>query len=692
MTLVWGHDQLSVELTTTPTSPMKFVRLGLPGDPPLLSEQPAIEISIASAGRSWGRSLSRTVVGAQLRYVDHVADVIDGWSRLRVVTEDAEFGVVATLNLLTYPNESAMVGWVKVEVREGFREVTVLSASSLAFGLVHADETIEELKLTAGENSWLSEGRWKTVPLRDAGLPQVGIAEHRVAASHATITRAGYGPWSTSASLPVAVIESSKRARMWQIENNGPWRWDIGEDSAGAFAVLAGPTDENHSAYYRLAPGDEFETVRASISFGNSFFEASAAMTSYRRRVRAQHGVLRTPKVVYNDYLNTLMADPSEEKLLPLIASAAEAGAEVFCIDAGWYSDGDGWWDTVGAWKPSLVRFPRGLEAITRYIEELGMVPGIWMEPGVLGVRSEVIRALGIDAVLCRNGEPVVEHGRYCLNYSNPKVSDYLDATIDALIADLNIGYFKFDDNVDPSNGGSPGSASLGAALQESANAQAAWLDRLRLRHPTLILENCASGGMREDFVLIQRTDLQSTSDQQIAALYPPIACAAPMMMPPEAAGNWAVPTKEDSPQELTFSLCTSMLGNFFFSGFLDQLHAPAFAAVQSAVKAYKGVRDQLARAKPFWPLGLAGWSDDVIVLGLRDGGDHFVTVWNRSERPTSLVLDIDVSGSLHSIEPIFPTSLHPWQLNILPTGRSVGVSIPAGLDARTFVVHGEMA
>ena len=52
--------------------------------------------------------------------------------------------------------------------------------------------------------------------------------------------------------------------------------------------------------------------------------------------------------IVFNDYMNTLMADPTAERLSTLIPAAARTGAEVYCIDAGWHSDDTDWWDDVG--------------------------------------------------------------------------------------------------------------------------------------------------------------------------------------------------------------------------------------------------------------------------------------------------------------------------------------------------------
>jgi alpha-galactosidase len=48
--------------------------------------------------------------------------------------------------------------------------------------------------------------------------------------------------------------------------------------------------------------------------------------------------------------MNCLWGDSTEEKELPLIDDAAEAGCEYFVIDAGWYAEqNEDWSSTVGA-------------------------------------------------------------------------------------------------------------------------------------------------------------------------------------------------------------------------------------------------------------------------------------------------------------------------------------------------------
>ena len=185
--------------------------------------------------------------------------------------------------------------------------------------------------------------------------------------------------------------------------------------------------------------------------------------------------------MIYNDYMNTLMGDPTTERLLPLVDAAADAGAEAFCIDAGWYDNTmqgfAGWWDYVGEWQPSSVRFPNGITEVLDRIRERGLIPGLWLEPEVVGVRSPMAERLPDDAFFCRRGRRVVEAGRYHLDLRHPAARAHLDATVDRLVEDLGVGYFKFDYNINPGPGTDVGGDSAGAGLLGHNRAQLDWLD-----------------------------------------------------------------------------------------------------------------------------------------------------------------------------------------------------------------------
>ena len=63
-----------------------------------------------------------------------------------------------------------------------------------------------------------------------------------------------------------------------------------------------------------------------------------AELTRNGRLTRRPHPDNERLTVIYNHYMNTLMGDPTTERLLPLVDTTADAVAEAFCIDAGWYA------------------------------------------------------------------------------------------------------------------------------------------------------------------------------------------------------------------------------------------------------------------------------------------------------------------------------------------------------------------
>src|SRR6202042_862904 len=266
-----------------------------------------------------------------------------------------------------------------------------------------------------------AEGRWQRQALRDA-LPDLNRSAHHGANPRGRFGLTSEGTWSSGMYLPMGAVINRRtgHAWAWQIEHNGGWHWQVGECPhrgmakgtgphgrhapkgavGGAYLALLGPTDTEHHWQVTLGPGEGFTPVPASVAVSPGGFDGAVAeLTAIRRAIRRPHEDSRRLSVIFNDYMNTLMGSPTTERLLPLISAAAAVGAEYFCIDSGWYAEIDeGWWDTVGAWRPSRSRFPGGIAKVLDHIRAAGMVPGLWLEPEVVGVNSEVGGQLPTDA------------------------------------------------------------------------------------------------------------------------------------------------------------------------------------------------------------------------------------------------------------------------------------------------------
>ena len=626
----------------------------------------------------------RSAVGERLRVQGSQVTTDAGATRAIVVQADAVSGLEVRTTV-TAPVGTAAVR-IENEVRNAGEEpvvVTAVSSATIGIGATAAD--LDGVVWGRAASEWLAEARWQEVPLRDE-LPELALNLHgQDGRGHASLS--SHGAWSSGEHLPCGYLaRPDGEALAWQLETSAGWHVDLCQTRGGGVLSLLGPTDQEHQFAHELLPGETFAAVPVAVAASAHRRDgAIAELTRYRRWLRGSAQDQHLP-VVYNDFMNTLMGQPTTEQLLPLVRRAAEAGAEVFCIDAGWFADpaiGD-WWSTVGEWREAPSRFPEGgLRRVIDAIRLAGMAPGLWLEPEVVGVHSPAATRLPDDAFFQRFGRRVQEDRRYHLDFRHPAARAHLDATVDHLVEDYGIEYLKLDYNINPGAGTERDATTAGDGLLAHTRAFREWLVGVQQRHPSLRIENCSSGAMRADYSLLAVTHLQSTSDQQDFRLYPPIAASSPASILPEQCGNWAYPAREMSDDDTVFTLVTGLSGRLYLSGFLDDLRPAQRARVAEAVELHKALRDDLADATPFWPLGLPAWDAPTVCLGLHTSERDLLFVWDRDAAPAAFTLP-----GVGEAEAIFPAGGEPWAF--AATGDGLSVSTPAGIGARVLQVrHG---
>lgn len=643
--------------------------------------RPLIEVLTLADGRTATMHRnSNTVVGSRLRHRDH--DLAADGSVLRLDLAEPG-GLAAVADLRIRPGTAAVTATITVR-NEGEEPAWLTAVPSLSTALTGQLDGVElapeGLELVSGKSDWMAEFRWHRVPLRSR---LVDLGDYQ--AKGALIAHSE-GTWSTGTELPTAAVVAEDRwAWLWQVEHNGGWRWELAEERDVITLTAGGPTDADHQWVQRLDPGAEFRTVPVTLAVGLGFDDAVAQLTEHRRAGRRDHPDRRRLTLIYNDYMNTLMGDPTTEKLLPLIDAAAETGAECFCIDAGWYADDGNWWDTVGEWQPSTSRFPGGFAEVITRIRERGMIPGVWLEPEVVGVRSPVAERLPDEAFLSRNGVRLRLSGRHHLDLRHPAARDHLDRTVDRLVGELGVGMFKLDYNCNAGAGTDVDADSPGAGLLGHNRAHLDWLDGVLDRHPELIIENCGSGAMRCDFAILSRLQLQSTSDQQDTARYAPIAASAPLQLLPEQAGSWAYPADRMSLEEVAATLQAGLLGRLYLSGYLNRLDPERLGLVRQAVAVHKELRPVISSATPSWPLGLPAWDAPLFALRLTGSEESLLTVWHRGGAPVEALVPLPGRPG-REVDLIFPTDLDPWPAELTGDGAALRLRVPAGpIVARTY-------
>ncbi len=160
----------------------------------------------------------------------------------------------------------------------------------------------------------------------------------------------------------------------------------------------------------------------------------------------------RKPYIFYNTwnfqernkhwYKKPYLADMTLERMLKEIDAAHEIGIEIFVVDAGWF-------EKTGDWTPSLKRFPDGLKQVKSKLSEYGMKLGLWFNPTVAAVSSNMYKTFG-NCVKTMNGDKGKPRSVWETeeSYGMCLVSQYRDAFADKLIQlnkELGVTYFKWD-------------------------------------------------------------------------------------------------------------------------------------------------------------------------------------------------------------------------------------------------------
>lgn len=212
---------------------------------------------------------------------------------------------------------------------------------------------------------------------------------------------------------------------------------------------------------------------------------------------------------------------------------AAQAGAERYVLDDGWFKGRPDDRSGLGDWTVDRAKYPQGLTPLIDHVRDLGMDFGLWVEPEMANADSDLLRGHP-DWILGDPGrEQPLGRGQYVLNLTRPEVAENIYGQLDALLRENAIGYLKWDMNRDLTHALSGGRA----AVHNQTLAVYALMDRLRAAHPGVEIESCSSGGGRADYEILKRTDRIWTSDCNDPIERQAIQRGFSIFFPPEVMG-----------------------------------------------------------------------------------------------------------------------------------------------------------
>lgn len=269
----------------------------------------------------------------------------------------------------------------------------------------------------------------------------------------------------------------------------------------------------------RFVTGINPQSFRFCIEPGESFEAPEAVMTlseeGYNGMSRRMHAFVRScivrgtwkkkPRPVLLNSWEAAYFDINQRKLLKLAKAGKEVGAELFVMDDGWFGNRKDDHQSLGDWYVNKKKLPGGLKGLCRKVNGLGLDFGIWVEPEMVNVRSDLYRKHP-DWVLQIPGKPHSEgRNQRILDLTNPAVVDYLEEQMTRVFASAPISYVKWDMNRIFSDYYSPylPPQRQGEVAHRYMLGLYRLLQTLTRRFPHILFEGCASGGNRFDLGML---------------------------------------------------------------------------------------------------------------------------------------------------------------------------------------------
>jgi alpha-galactosidase len=298
----------------------------------------------------------------------------------------------------------------------------------------------------------------------------------------------------------------------------GQWVARFGAENE-AISVEAGQETTN----MRILPG---ETVRTpSITLMGWAGDEAHAVNLWRRWYR-RHVMPRPGGKLLTPLLSVAGTDEGVEFTAATQAnqleyqdrfSAEGVAYNVWWVDAGWYpcrdDNGNADWTITGTWHPDPDRFPDGLAPVGENAIKHGAELLLWFEPERVFPGTELARdhpEWVIPKPTAQTYEVQRRHHALSglLDLSNEACRAWLTDLVSDLISSYRIGIYRQDFNFPPLEYWRAHDEHDRQGVTENLYVQGylAFWDELLERHPSLLIDSCASGGRRNDLETMRRS------------------------------------------------------------------------------------------------------------------------------------------------------------------------------------------
>jgi len=282
----------------------------------------------------------------------------------------------------------------------------------------------------------------------------------------------------------------------------------------GKIRVMTGINPATFS--WDLSPQDRFQSPEAVLTYSHQGMNGASQNFHHFINNHIVRGTwkLRERPVLINNWEATYF-NFNEDKLLNLAKESADLGIELFVLDDGWFGLRNDDTTSLGDWTVNPKKLPSGLAGLSLEVHRLGMMFGLWVEPEMVSIESQLYKKHPDWMIAIPGRRPSVGRNQYILDLSRQEVRDHLFKNLSETWHLADVNYIKWDMNRVFSDIYSANAEirNHGEFFHRYVLGLYDLLDRLTKAFPNVLFESCASGGNRFDLGMLCYMSQTWTSD-----------------------------------------------------------------------------------------------------------------------------------------------------------------------------------
>lgn len=394
---------------------------------------------------------------------------------------DEKMSVMLRLHYFVYAKEDVIGRYLEI-INEGQDVLTISKASS--FQLVLPDRAYDLVTLYG---SWANENNLETQPLRHGRFVNESLCGSS-SASHNPFFLIKEGGKGLAEGL----------AYGFNLVYSGNHEESMELDTFGNVRIQGGIS--SFLLWKELMNSERFVTPMEVLTFSSS----GARGVSHRMSAFVNACVIpekwerKTRPIVYNNWEATSF-DFNQAKIKKLMKKASSLGIELFVLDDGWFGERNDDSHGLGDWEANPKKIPGGLKSLASFAKKNKLGFGIWMEPEMVNEKSDLYKTHPEWIVHDGLHEPLQGRHQFTLDLRKPEVQNYVYAAVSKVLKSAEISYLKWDYNRPMSDF----PVEEGTFVYDYISGLYKVLAKITAEFPSVLFENCASGGNRFDLGML---------------------------------------------------------------------------------------------------------------------------------------------------------------------------------------------